>query len=75
MTNTIYKILIETTYSEEEIQISLGDYDLIGYEISDSPNGFLDVFLKSESLLDLTNYLEGEGYSDLIDEIQKDEEK
>jgi hypothetical protein len=73
MKTTQYKIAIETTYSEEEIQISLGDYDLIGYEITESPNGWIDLFLKSESLIDLTNYLKSHHYEDLIDEITKEE--
>jgi hypothetical protein len=73
MKTTQYKIAIETTFSEEEIQISLSDYDLIGYEITESPNGWIDLFLKSESLIDLTNYLKSHHYEDLIDEITKEE--
>jgi hypothetical protein len=73
MKTTQYKIAIETTFSEEEIQISIGDYDLIGYEITESPNGWIDLFLKSESLIDLTNYLKAHHYEDLIDEITKEE--
>ena len=65
----MWKVLIEMTGEEDEIIATFDDHPSIGYELSDSPNGFTDIFLRSESILDLTRYLTANGYTDLIEEI------